>query len=116
MLEALCDHLLEKPGLYLEEMAVFLWDEFEVHVSTFSISRTLKDIGWSKKAARQIAQEQNADLRDYYLYNLTQFQSYHLVFIDESGCDKCIGFRRTGWSPLGVSPVQIAKFHRDQRH
>ena len=52
MLEVLCDHLLENPGLYLEEMAVFLWDEFEVHVSTFSISRTLKDVGWSKKAAR----------------------------------------------------------------
>lgn len=116
MLEALCGHLLEKPGLYLEEMAVFLWDEFEVHVSTFSISRTLKDIGWSKKAARQIAQEQNADLRDFYLYNLTQFQSSHLVFIDESGCDKRIGFRRTGWSPHGVAPVQVAKFHRDQRH
>jgi predicted transcriptional regulator len=28
MLEALCDHLIEKPALYLDEMAVFLWDEF----------------------------------------------------------------------------------------
>jgi hypothetical protein len=65
MLEALCDHLLEKPGLYQEEMAVFLWDEFEVQVSTFSISRALKDIDWSKKAAQQIAKEQNADLRDF---------------------------------------------------
>ena len=107
MLEALCDHLLEKPGLYLEEMAVFLWDDFEVYVSTHSISRTLKDIGWSKKAARQIAKEQNAELRDFYLYNLTQFRSYHLVFIDESGCDKRIGFRRTGWSPHGVAPLLL---------
>ena len=30
---------------------------------------------------------------------------YHYVFVDESGCDKRIGFRRTGWSPLGVTPV-----------
>jgi hypothetical protein len=29
MLEALCDRLLEKPDLYVDEMAVFLWDEFE---------------------------------------------------------------------------------------
>jgi hypothetical protein len=116
MLGALCDHLLEKPGLYQEEMAVFLWDEFDVLVSTFSISRSLKATGWSKKAARQIAKEQNAELRDFYLYNLTQFHSYHLVFIDESGCDKRIGFRRTGWSPHGVAPVQVAKFHRDQRY
>jgi transposase len=116
MLGALCDHLLEKPGLYQEEMAVFLWDEFNVLVSTFSISRSLKAAGWLKKAARQIAKEQNAELRDFYLYNLTQFHSYHLVFIDESGCDKRIGFRRTGWSPHGVAPVQVAKFHRDQRY
>jgi transposase len=116
MLDALRERLLEKPGLYLEEMALFLWDEFGVLVSTHSISRTLRAVGWSKKVARQIAREQNAELRDFYLHNLTQFQSYHLVFIDESGCDKRIGFRRTGWSPLGVAPVQVAKFHRDRRY
>lgn len=60
MLEALCEHLLEKPGLYLDEMAVFLWEE--------------------------------------------------------SGCDKRVGFRRTGWSPLGIAPVQLSQFHRDQRY
>lgn len=30
VIEALCDHLSEKPGLYLEEMVVFLCDEFQV--------------------------------------------------------------------------------------
>lgn len=30
MLEAVCDHLLEKPGLYVDEMALFLWDEFYI--------------------------------------------------------------------------------------
>lgn len=28
MIEDLCDHLCEKRGLFLEETAVFLWDEF----------------------------------------------------------------------------------------
>ncbi|KAL2005970.1 hypothetical protein VTN00DRAFT_9624 [Thermoascus crustaceus] len=64
MLEALCEHLMEKPTLYQDEMAVFLWDEFGKHVTMQSISRALASIGWSKKAARQIAKEQNADLRD----------------------------------------------------
>lgn len=116
MLEALCDHLKAKPTLYQDEMAVFLWDEFGKRVTIQSISRALASAGWSKKAARQIAKEQNADLRDYYLHNLASFQSYHLVFVDESGCDKRAGFRRTGWSPLGVTPVQISKFHRDKRY
>jgi hypothetical protein len=107
---------LEKPGLYHGEMVVFLWDEFDVLVSTFSISRSLKAAGWSKKAARQIAREQNVELQDFYIHNLTQFHSHQLVFIDESGCDKRIGFRRTGWSPHGVAPVQVAQFHHHQRY
>ncbi|KAI2669605.1 transcriptional regulator family: Helix-turn-helix [Penicillium roqueforti] len=116
MLEALCEHLMEKPALYQDEMALFLWDEFGKQVTIQSISRALGSVGWSKKAARQVAKEQNAELRDFYLRNLSGFRSYHLVFVDESGCDKRAGFRRTGWSPLGVTPVQVSKFHRDKRY
>jgi transposase len=63
-----------------------------------------------------VAKERNPDLQDLYLHNLSQFRSYHLVYVDESGCDKLIGFRKTGWSPFGVTPVQIAKLHRGQRY
>ena len=65
---------------------------------------------------RHIANERNADLRDFYLHKLSAFRSHQLVYVDESGCDKRIGFRRTGWSPLEVAPVEIAQFHRDRRH
>jgi hypothetical protein len=41
MLEALYDHLLEKSGLYLEEITIFLWDEFRMLASTSSIRRAL---------------------------------------------------------------------------
>jgi transposase len=116
MLEVLKEHLLEKPELYLEEMVVFLWDEFDVLVSPSSISRALRSINWSKKTARRVAKERNLDLRDLYLHNLSHFRSYHLVYVDESGCDKLIGFRKTGWSPFGVTPVQIAKLHRGRRY
>ena len=75
MLQALQQHLLEKPGLYLDEMVVFLWDEFEGIVTTLSISRALRSIGWLKKVARSIAKERGANLRDFYLYNLQAFHS-----------------------------------------
>jgi transposase len=104
MLDVLKERLLEKPGMYQDEMAVFLYDEFEVLVNNSAVSRALASIGWTKKATRQVAKERNADLQDYYLHNLSAFQSHHLVYVDESGCDKRIGFRRTGWSPLGVPP------------
>jgi transposase len=116
MLEALCDHLLEKPGLYLDEMAVFLWDKFGLPITNSSISRALSSISWSKKTIQRRAKEQNPDLRDEYIHDISKFKSHQLVFVDESGCDKQIGFRRTGWSPAGVAPVQVTQFHRDQRY
>ncbi|KAJ0129101.1 Uncharacterized protein HZ326_27799 [Fusarium oxysporum f. sp. albedinis] len=58
----------------------------------------------------------NADLRDYYLYKLSFYRSYQLVYIDESGCDRRVGRRRIGWAPTGVTPVQLDRFHRDQRY
>jgi transposase len=73
MLEVLRENLLEKPELYLEEMAVFLWDG--VLVSPSSISRALLSINWSKKTARQVVKERNPDLRDLYLHNLSAFRS-----------------------------------------
>ena len=77
-------------------MAVFLWDEFGKHVTIQSISRALASVGWSKKAARQVAKEQNADLRDYYLHSLSPYSSYQLVYVDESVCNKRTEFRGTG--------------------
>lgn len=73
-------------------------------------------ISWTKKAARQKAKERNQDLRDEYIHDISEFQSHQLVFVGESGCDKRVGFRRTGWSPLGVAPVQVSKVHRDRRY
>lgn len=116
MFEALCEHLLEKPDQYLDEMAVFLWDEFGALFDPSTISRTLSRHGWSNKIIRRRAREQNQDLRDFYLYNLSAFKSYQLVYVDESGCDKRIGFRRRGWSPLGTTPLEVTRFHRSQRY
>lgn len=63
ILEALCDHLQEKPDLYLDEIAVFLLDEFGKQAMTSSIRRALTSQKWSKKAIRQKAGGQNKDLQ-----------------------------------------------------
>ena len=97
-------------------MVVFLWDEFHIHVTTCSVSRSLTLIGWSKNKAQQKAKDRNQDLRDSYNHYLSNFHSYQLVHVDESRCDKRIGFRRTGWSPLGVTLVQVSKFHCGRRY
>lgn len=85
MLEALREHLVEKPDQYLDEMVLYLWDEFKISASTSGVSRALKSIGWSKKTCHLVAKGRNADLRDYYMYQLSSFRSYQLVYVDESG-------------------------------
>ena len=92
MLEAILECLKEKPTLYLDELVIIIYDDFGKRVTKQSLSRTLASIGWSDKAARQRAKEQNADLRDYYLYSLFPYSSYQLFYVDESGCDKRVGF------------------------
>jgi transposase len=116
MLDALYKRLLKKPELYRDEMAVFLYDEFDILVTVSSISRALASIKWSRKATRHVAKKRNTDLRDFYLHSLSNFRSYHLVYVNESGYDKRIGFRRTGWSPIGMTPVQVTSFHRDRKY
>ncbi|EED11609.1 conserved hypothetical protein [Talaromyces stipitatus ATCC 10500] len=116
MLKALCDHLLEHPTLYLNEMADFLSKKFDEDMAICTISRALASIGWSKKVVRQKAKERNRALRDEYIHYISDFGAGQLVFVDESGCDKRVGLRRTGWSPLGMAPIQTCKFHRDRRY
>ena len=107
MRDALRERSLEKPGLYQDEMAVF-----QCYCQHFQVSTgLLASMGWIKKAARHLAKERNADLRDFNLYSLSAFRSYHLVFVDESGSDQRVGFGRTGWSPLEVTPAQVTLFH-----
>ena len=71
---------------------------------------------WSRKAKRRRAREQNADLRDFYMYRIAQFHSWQLVFVDESGCDKHTGSRKRGWSPIGVPAIQVEQFHRGRKY
>jgi hypothetical protein len=73
-------------------MIIFIYDEFRVLPTKSSVRRGLEREGWSNKAAKQKAKERNPNLRDAYFYFILDFSSYHLVYVDESRCDKRIGF------------------------
>ena len=94
--KALCDKLIEQPYLYRCEMVDFLYRKFGRRASERTIGRTLHSIGWTRKTIHRIAQQRDTDLRDYYLYRISKYQSYQLVFVDESGCDGRAGHRRWG--------------------
>jgi hypothetical protein len=115
MKKAFFDTLTEQPYLYRCEMADFFYRRFRKKISERSISRILRSTGWTRTTIHRIAQQRNADLRDHYLHRISQYKSYQLIFVDESGCDGRAGHRRWGWSPKGSSPVQVTKFSRRKR-
>lgn len=98
------------------EMITFLYEKTGVEVSLSAISRTLKDMGWSRKTCRRVAQQRDDELQDLYLRRVSQYDAKQLVFIDESGCDKKAGQRRMGWAPRGKTPVKVDGLSRDTRH
>jgi transposase len=62
MRDRLREYLSEHSDRYLEEMRALLFNEFDVLVSTSTISRSLRSMRWSKKVNRRRAKEQNLDL------------------------------------------------------
>ena len=117
MQNALRDLLSWESDRHLVEMADTLLRDFDMSVSLSTLSRTLNSkMRWSKKLTRTRAQEQRADLRDFYMYKIANYASWHLVFLDESGVSMRDGLRTKGWSPRGVAPVKKTKFHRGKRH
>ena len=49
------------------------------------------------------------------MLRMADFEAPQLVFIDESGCDNRVGYRKTGWSPRGITPQKVTEFPRGDR-
>jgi hypothetical protein len=84
-----------------------LRDEFDVVVSVSGITRALQSVRWCKKVIRKVAKRRYSLLRHLYHY-----RAYHLVFIDEFGCDSSISQRRKGWALVGLDPIDVSSSAR----
>ena len=80
----------QRPYAYLDEVAWFLFDEFDVNVDESTVWRTLKRLGWSRKAARFAAAQRNDVVRNWWkTMKLPQWNQNQLVFLDESAaCER----------------------------
>jgi len=76
MKKAFFDILTEQPYLYRCKMADFFYRRFRRKISERSVSRILRSTSWTRTTIYRIAQQQDADLRDYYLYRISQYKSY----------------------------------------
>lgn len=112
---ALQNRLERNPCMSQQAMADFLYEQYHFKVSRFTIGRTLKRAGWTKKVTQNIAKERNQDLRDDYIERRSHYKVNQMIFIDESGSDRGLGILEQGYAPKGVTPVQRKRFHRGKR-
>lgn len=93
-MDELTSWLKSHPSAYLDEMAFFLWDEFELAVNTSTICRALKRVKWSRKKIRKIARQRSQDLRTHWqITKLPRWRADQLVFLDESAaCERTGAF------------------------
>lgn len=87
--EELLIYLDQRPMAYLDEMAWFLYDEFNVTLDESTIHRALHRLGWSRKNMRKIARQRNQDPRNAWFVRLTGWRADQLIFLDESAaCER----------------------------
>lgn len=114
-LQSLLAYLEVKPTAYLDEIAYFLWDEYEVFITQSAISRYLKKLQWSRKGTQRVAAERNQDLRDNWILELGQWTAEQLVFVDESAANEHTMDRKYGWAPVGIRPTRVRPLKRSER-
>jgi len=88
-------YLFEKPTAYLDEVAWWLNDVFDIQLNISTLSRHLHRIGWSRKQAMKVAAERNETQRRWFQRTImSQYVDYELVFIDESAAQERTGDRK----------------------
>lgn len=99
-------------------MVELVWETYELAVSAANVQRASKTCNLieRKRENKRVARERDSELRVACMSELSEYESFQLVFVDECGCDTLSGILRTGWTPRCTPAIQIAEFHREKRH
>ena len=114
--EALLEYLLGRPDAMLEEQQYWLWDNFGITIHTSTISRFLKQAGWTNKKLKKRASEQCPFLREAWMRRLASWTADQLVYVDESAANEHTKDRKCGWAPKGIDPVVYRPAKRSERY
>jgi len=113
--EGLLQFLDDQPAAYLDEMQQFIYDSYDIDITTKSIWVYLQRAGWSRKAVQAKAAERNELLRATWRGLQPLWDDNQLVFIDESAANERTADRRYGWSPKGVQCQVLRPLKRSER-
>ena len=111
---AVIEAVLENPSIYLHELQPLLSPSHNIDTST--LSRFLKQQGFSHKKLKFIAQQRNYVAREQFISDMSLYESHMLVFVDESGADKQSSLCKYGHSPIGTPAIAERMLVRGTRH
>ena len=101
--------------MYLDEMGIWLYQQYTIHVSDSTISRVLKREKISWKVLLCLAAERNATLRADWLARLTAWEPEWIMFVDESAANERSADRKRGWAPIGISAEHFVPVKKSMR-
>jgi hypothetical protein len=96
---------------------VQIWLAFEWGIDTevWNIYKLLERRGWSRKVAERRYYEQNDVLRAHWLARRLGLRADRLIFLDESGSNRRSGYRKFGWSPIGIPVYNLISANRGEK-
>lgn len=103
------------PELYLDEVATHIYFEFDVKLSTSTISRLWAECKVTHKKIQAEALQRNEVLIEAWKHKVARWKGEQLVFLDESACNERTGDRRLGWAKKGTPAVVKRLLKRTER-
>lgn len=97
--------LSENPSIYLYELQQELERMFGVSISVSTICKTVRSMGFTRKAIHHIALQQSEQLRAEFMATISVYDPEMIIWVDESGCDRRNSARKYGYSLRGT-PVR----------
>ncbi len=99
----LITYLKQQSWVMQKEMMWFLWEEWDLNVHQFTISRILKKRHWSNKKKQRVSIRQNDELRLNRVADLLQLTTEQLVFVDETLFNETTKWRHQAYASVGES-------------
>jgi hypothetical protein len=112
-LDALKQYLFGRSQAYLEEMRDWLYNEFDIQTTIWTVFRALEKLKWLRKLGSKRAKEQSSPLRRVYAARIAQNYTVEMIVaVDESPCNERTGDRKYSWSPINEHVELVYSFKR----
>ena len=107
--------VLSRPGIMLHEIQAELLEETGADMSLSIICRFLHKVGLTRQKLRVLATQRDELIRSQFVSDVSMYSPEMIIFMDETGSDRCNSIRRYGYSLRGKPLVSHKLLVRGER-